>query len=410
MSQNQADAPKEPALSGSTELTEVLPKGNILIVDDTPANLRLLSQMLAEQGYQVRPVPDGPLALAATRAEPPDLILLDIRMPEMNGYQVCEHLKADAQTCDIPIIFISALDATQDKVRAFTAGGVDYVTKPFQFEEVLARVETHLALRKLQKQLQDANKKMAQELALAGEVQTSFLPHELPDIPGWQISVTLRPARETSGDFYDVNLLPNGRLGILVADVVDKGVGAALFMALSWILMRTYATEYPTQPELVLSAVNYRILKDTGASQFVAVFYGILDPAKGTLAYCNAGHVPPYLLSTQSDDAVQTLLRTGPPLGILEDVTWEQGVVQLAPGDVLVLYTDGITDAEDGKGTFFGQERLLGSVQANLGPSAQEMQDALMAEVHEFVGDAPQFDDIALMVLVRGSTEEQTAL
>jgi sigma-B regulation protein RsbU (phosphoserine phosphatase) len=410
MSQNQADAPKEPALSGSTELTEVLPKGNILIVDDTPANLRLLSQMLAEQGYQVRPVPDGPLALAATRAEPPDLILLDIRMPEMNGYQVCEHLKADAQTCDIPIIFISALDATQDKVRAFTAGGVDYVTKPFQFEEVLARVETHLALRKLQKQLQDANKKMAQELALAGEVQTSFLPHELPDIPGWQISVTLRPARETSGDFYDVNLLPNGRLGILVADVVDKGVGAALFMALSWILMRTYATEYPTQPELVLSAVNHRILKDTGASQFVAVFYGILDPAKGTLAYCNAGHVPPYLLSTQSDDAVQTLLRTGPPLGILEDVTWEQGVVQLAPGDVLVLYTDGITDAEDGKGTFFGQERLLGSVQANLGPSAQEMQDALMAEVHEFVGDAPQFDDIALMVLVRGSTEEQTAL
>jgi sigma-B regulation protein RsbU (phosphoserine phosphatase) len=402
MSHNQADALKEPALS--------LPKGNILIVDDTPANLRLLSQMLAEQGYQVRPVPDGPLALAAARAEVPDLILLDIRMPEMNGYEVCEHLKADAQTCDIPIIFISALDATQDKVKAFTVGGVDYVTKPFQFEEVLARVETHLALRRLQKQLQDANKKMAQELALAGEVQTSFLPRELPDIPGWQISVTLRPARETSGDFYDVNLLPNGRLGILVADVVDKGVGAALFMALSWILIRTYAPEYPTQPELVLSAVNRRILKDTNANQFVAVFYGILDPATGTLTYCNAGHVPPYLLSTQSDDAVQTLLRTGPPLGILEDVTWEQGVVHLAPDDVLVLYTDGITDAEDGKGTFFGQERLLGSVQANLGRSAQEMQDALMAEVHEFVSDAPQFDDIALMVLVRGSTETQTDL
>jgi sigma-B regulation protein RsbU (phosphoserine phosphatase) len=394
MSHNQADAPK----------------ADILIVDDTPANLRLLSQMLAEHGYQVRPVPDGPLALAATRAEPPDLILLDIRMPEMDGYQVCEHLKADAQTRDIPIIFISALDATQDKVRAFTAGGVDYVTKPFQFEEVLARVETHLALRKLQKQLQDANKKMAQELALAGEVQTSFLPRELPDIPGWQISVILRPARETSGDFYDVNLLPNGRLGILVADVVDKGVGAALFMALSWILIRTYAPEYPTQPELVLSAVNRRILKDTNANQFVAVFYCILDPATGTLVYCNAGHVPPYLLSTQSDDAVQALLRTGPPLGILEDVTWEQGVVQLALGDILILYTDGITDAEDGKGTFFGQERLLGSVQANLGPSAQEMQDALMAEVHEFVGDAPQFDDIALMVLVRGSTEAQTDL
>jgi len=401
MSHDQADAPKEPALS--------LPKGNILIVDDTPANLRLLSQMLAEQGYRVRPVPDGPLALEATRAEPPDLILLDIRMPEMDGYEVCEHLKADAQTRDIPIIFISALGETQDKVRAFTAGGVDYVTKPFQVEEVLARVETHLALRKLQKQLQDANKKMAQELALAGEVQTSFLPRELPDIPGWQLAVTLKPARETSGDFYDVNLLPNGRLGILVADVVDKGVGAALFMALSWILIRTYATEYPTQPELVLSAVNRRILKDTNANQFVAVFYGILDPATAMLTYCNAGHVPPYLLSTQSDDAVQTLLRTGPPLGILEDVTWEQGVVQLAPGDVLVLYTDGITDAEDGKGTFFGTEQLLEVVRINLGRPAQDVQDALLAEVHEFVGDAPQFDDIALMVVVRGSTEGQTA-
>jgi two-component system NtrC family sensor kinase len=127
-----------------------VPKGNILIVDDTPANLRLLSQMLAEHGYQVRPVPDGPLALAAARAEPPDLILLDVRMPEMNGYEVCEHLKGDAQTRDIPIIFISALDATQDKVRAFAVGGVDYVTKPFQAAEVLARVETHLALRELQ--------------------------------------------------------------------------------------------------------------------------------------------------------------------------------------------------------------------------------------------------------------------
>jgi sigma-B regulation protein RsbU (phosphoserine phosphatase) len=398
MSHDQADAPKEPALSSS--------KGNILIVDDTPANLRLLSKMLAEQGYRVRPVPDGPLALAATRAEPPDLILLDIRMPEMNGYEVCEHLKADAQTRDIPIIFISALDATQDKVRAFTVGGVDYVTKPFQFEEVLARVETHLALRKLQKQLQDANRKMARELALAGEVQASFLPRELPHIPGLQLSVTLKPARETSGDFYDVNLLPNGRLGILVADVVDKGVGAALFMALSWILIRTYAAEYPTQPELVLSAVNRRILKDTNANQFVAVFYGILDPATGTLVYCNAGHCPPYLVSAQSGEDVRKLIRTGVPLGIFEDETWEQGVVQLAPGDVLVLYTDGITEAQNEQEAFFGEDRLLESVRASLGHPAQDIQDAIITDIHKFMDDAPQFDDIALAVVVRDSTAE----
>ena len=395
MTHTQADVVKGSAVSS--------PKGNILIVDDTPVNLRLLSQMLTEQGYQARPAPDGPLALAAARAEPPDLILLDVRMPEMNGYEVCEHLKADAKTRDIPIIFISALAETQDKVRAFTAGGVDYVTKPFQVEEVLARVETHLALRRLQKKLQDANRKMEQELSLAGEVQTSFLPHELPAIPGWQLSVTLKPARETSGDYYDVNLLPNGRLGMLVADVVEKGVGAALYMALSWTLIRTYAAEYPTQPELVLGAVNRRILGDTDANQFVTVFYGILDPVTGTLVYCNAGHCPPYLMNVQNGKGVRELIRTGIPLGILEDKTWGQKVVKLAPGDVLVFYTDGITEAQNEQGMFFGEDRLLESMRTNLGRSAQDIRDAIVADVQRFVGDTPQVDDIALMVLVRGS-------
>ena len=130
------------------------PNGNILIVDDTPANLRLLSSMLVEQGHKVRSVINGQMALTATQAAPPDLILLDINMPEMNGYEVCERLKADEAARDIPIIFISALDATEDKVKAFSVGGVDYITKPFQLEEVVARVETHLALRNLQRSLQ----------------------------------------------------------------------------------------------------------------------------------------------------------------------------------------------------------------------------------------------------------------
>lgn len=130
-------------------------RGDILIADDTPANLRLLSNMLSDQGYKVRAVINGQMALTAVRAAPPDLILLDIRMPGMSGYEVCEALKADPSTQDIPVIFISALDEIHDKVKAFTVGGVDYVTKPFQFEEVLARVQTHLALRHLQRQLQD---------------------------------------------------------------------------------------------------------------------------------------------------------------------------------------------------------------------------------------------------------------
>lgn len=376
-------------------------KGNILIVDDTPANLRLLAQMLAEQGYHVRPVPDGSLALAAVQAEPPDLILLDIRMPGMDGYEVCKRLKADPRTSEIPIIFISALEAIQDKVKAFTVGGEDYITKPFQVEEVLARVETHLALRKLQKQLEDANRKMAQELALAGEVQTSFLPQELPHVPGWQLAATLKPARETSGDFYDLIHLPNGCLGIVIADVCDKGAGAALIMALCCTLIRTYAAQFPAQPEIVLSAVNRRILDDTNCDSFITVFFGILNLESGKFVYCNAGHCWPYLVSHQSSENIRRLSITGVPLGIEREETWEQSVVQLAPGDVLVLYTDGITEAQNTRRALFGEDRLLEAVTENLGHLAQEIQDTVLAEVQRFSGDTPQSDDIALLVLLR---------
>ena len=245
------------------------------------------------------------------------------------------------------------------------------------------------------------HEKVAQELAMAGQIQASFLPSELPNVAGWQLAAMLEPARETAGDFYDFILLPNGRLGIVIADVADKGMGAALYMALSRTLIRTYAAEYHARPDLVLSASSRRILTDARADLFVTVFYGILDPATGMLTYCNAGHNPPYLLSAQDRDTVQALRRTGMPLGVVEDATWKQGAVQLAPGDVLVLYTDGVTDAEDGKGSFFSEERLLETAKANLGRSAQDIQDTLIAEVRGFVGDAPQLDDITLMVVAR---------
>lgn len=132
-------------------------KGNIMVVDDTPANLKLLTGMLGEQGYEVRPLPSGKMALNAASADPPDLILLDINMPEMNGHEVCERLKADSRLRLVPVIFISALNDIEDKIQAFSHGGVDYITKPFQFEEVLARVETHLTLRRYQAELQRHN-------------------------------------------------------------------------------------------------------------------------------------------------------------------------------------------------------------------------------------------------------------
>lgn len=154
------------------------PKADILIVDDTPENLRFLSTMLAEQGYEVRKALNGPMALATVQADPPDLILLDIKMPEMNGFEVCEQLKSQEKTREIPVIFLSALDDVLDKVKAFNVGGVDYITKPFHFEEVLVRVENQLSIRDLQKQLTQ-QKEAAEKAAQAKADFLAMMSHEI---------------------------------------------------------------------------------------------------------------------------------------------------------------------------------------------------------------------------------------
>ena len=246
-----------------------------------------------------------------------------------------------------------------------------------------------------------AHESVNREMALAGEIQANFLPSTLPDVPGWQLTAMLEPARKTSGDFYDAFSLPDGRLGILIADVVGKGMGAALFMALSRTLIRTFAVEHEAQPATVLAAANHRILADTQAGLFVTVFYGVLDPSSGELTYANAGHNPPYLLDARDGARIQELDRTGVPLGILDGATWQQQTVHVAPGDVLMLYTDGITEAQDAHEDFFDEERLREVARANLGRSAAEMQEAVIARVGAFVGEAPQSDDMALVVVVR---------
>jgi serine phosphatase RsbU (regulator of sigma subunit) len=375
-----------------------------LVVDDTPANLRLLTRILQEQGYQVRPVPDGSLALAAAQAKLPDLVLLDIRMPEMDGFEVCEKLKSDPGTRDVPIIFISALDAVEDKVQAFRVGGVDYITKPFQAEEVIARVENHLNLRRLQAQLEIANTKMAQELALAGEVQSSFMPKDIPDLPGWQLAVTMQSAHETSGDFFDIISLPRGYTGILMADVKGNGVAAALYMALSWSLIRTYAGDFPTHPEMTLTSVNQRLVEDTSANQYVSIFFGILDPKSGRFVYSNAGHSPPIVINANSGEIIRQLDHTGKPLGIFEEETWQQKIIEIQPGEVLLMHTFGVTEARNQQQASYKQQGLITSFHNHLGTSAVDLVEALFTDLQSFMGDAPQLDDLALAVLAR---EEQ---
>jgi serine phosphatase RsbU (regulator of sigma subunit)/anti-sigma regulatory factor (Ser/Thr protein kinase)/putative methionine-R-sulfoxide reductase with GAF domain len=253
-----------------------------------------------------------------------------------------------------------------------------------------------------------ANAKMRRELALAGAVQTSFLPRELPDLAGWQLAVTLRPAGETSGDFYDVHSLPDGRVGILIADVAGKGVGAALYMAASWALLRTYAGQAGTDPKRVLEATNRRITQEARTNRFATVFYALLDPTSGTLAYCNAGHCPALLYRAADPEVLHELPAQGMPLGMLSSATWETQSIQMAPGDALVIYTDGVIEARNKERDFFDEERLHAAILAHAERPASEIQTGILEVVDAFVGQSARSDDVALTVLVREPERAQT--
>ncbi len=240
-----------------------------------------------------------------------------------------------------------------------------------------------------------------EELAVAADMQASLMPSSAPHVPGWEFKAIIDSAREASGDFIDLIPLSEGRWGILVADVSGKGVAAALYMAMVRTLIRTYAFEHESAPAAVMSAANRRILLDTNDDSFVTIFYAVLDPATGALLYCNAGHNPPYLFRTQNGGAVEELRGTGIPLGMLEDAVWEGGEVTMLPGDRLLAYTDGVTDAQNLDGEPFGDGRLLEVAKANVKATPIEMRTAVFDEIKSFVGQAEQEDDITLMVVAR---------
>ena len=251
-----------------------------------------------------------------------------------------------------------------------------------------------------------ALEKVSQEIQIAGQIQASFLPNQFPNIPGWQLAVTLEPAGGLSGDFFDLIPLSRGRLGLVIADVADKGLGAALYMALCRTLIRTYAFEYPSRPDLVISEANDRILQDARANLFITCFYGVLDPEEGTLTYTNAGHNPPIMVKTGEDSKVFALVRTGMPLGIENDASWDRSTISINSGDKLILYTDGITEAQNGTGEFYEEKYLVETIINHFNGSAFQLQDEILQEVKKFTDGAPQYDDITLMILERESEEE----
>jgi serine phosphatase RsbU (regulator of sigma subunit) len=280
----------------------------------------------------------------------------------------------------------------REAITEFTEMGIGHY--PDIAQEKLKEIQTMLRTQTIE------NEQMTKELRKARHVQESLLPEFLPELPGWDLAVLLEPAHETSGDFYDYLTLPDGNLGLVIADVTDKGTSAALFMALSRSLWRTFAMEHPTEPERTLADTNRRIVSDTHGGLFITLLYGILNPQNGEFSYCSAGHHPAFLLRANGDN-VETLGSTGFPLGIMDETSWSRANVKIEVGDALVLYTDGLTDAQNTAEEFFGFERLQEAIQKQHGETARELRDSLREEIRKWVGAAPQYDDITLMVVMR---------
>lgn len=248
-----------------------------------------------------------------------------------------------------------------------------------------------------------AMQKTMQELSLARSIQASFLPETLPQVQGWEYHAALEPARQIAGDFYDFIALPNGCLGIVIADVADKGLGPALYMALSSTLLRTFASQFPSEPARVFRATNQRILQDAHANLFVTVFYGVLDPTTGQMVYANAGHPPAIIFDGKQPGTHHWLRNTGMPLGIDPESTWREELVHLDLDEILMLYTDGVTDAQNNRGEFIERQSVLDCVYDRGEQTLQSIQGSIFDRIHNFVGDAPRFDDITLVLLRRGS-------
>jgi phosphoserine phosphatase RsbU/P len=241
--------------------------------------------------------------------------------------------------------------------------------------------------------------RLERELQLAREIQQTFLPSQLPRLPGWELAVTWRAARQVAGDFYDVFELPGGRLGLVIADVADKGMPAALFMALTRTLMRAAALEEES-PAGALARVNDLLVPDTRHGMFVTAIYAVLSLETNELAYANAGHYPPLLLRSETGE-LERFGKGGMALGVLGGIQLEDRVVPLEPGDYVIFYTDGITEAFSPKGDIYGEERLQATVRAAAVDSAQAMLDAIDDAVVAFVGDGSPSDDLTLEVLRR---------
>jgi sigma-B regulation protein RsbU (phosphoserine phosphatase) len=368
----------------------------VLLVDDAKANLDILVEGL-KADHKLSLALNGETALQIAARTPPDLVLLDIMMPGLDGYEVCRRLRQMPETAEVPIMFLSSLEEVQNKTRGFEAGANDYLTKPFEMLEVKARVKSLLKA----KAYSDAVKEqIAGELRVAREIQMGMLPHDFTGVErayGLEFGAILEPAREVGGDLYGVCAARPERLVVFLGDVSGKGIPASMFMVRAISLAQLLAREI-AEPERILSRLNDELATDNPSGMFVTFLCAVFEPVAGRLALANGGHCRPLLLRAGEPPrwAVPNL---GTALGFEPALQYERTELTLRPGDALMLYTDGVIEAFNPREELYGNERLLADSVGFAVQSAPDMTAGLLGKVRAFAAGAPQSDDIAILAL-----------
>jgi len=371
----------------------------LLLVDDDAENIQVVHSILKDQ-YKIRVATNGPKALELAKVEPlPDLILLDVMMPQMDGYEVCSHLKADRRTGDIPIMFLTGKTEVSDETRGFEVGAVDYIHKPFSPPIVTARVRTHLMLRDAHETIARQLLAINSELDMARQIQRSILPQQTPNIPGLEIEARYLPMSSVAGDFYDFLLIDEQHAGVLIADVSGHGLPAALIASM---LQTALAAQAPhaSDPTKILSNLN-RALCGKFQSHYVTAAYLFLDMQKGTVNYGGAAH-PPLLLWKAKSRSVEEIVENGLMLGPFPQSTYSSTTFPIEERDRIVLLTDGIIEAKNSSGKEFGEERLRNIVESSHSLRAHEFADAVLSGLSEWSDNAigpNQSDDITLLAI-----------
>jgi phosphoserine phosphatase RsbU/P len=371
----------------------------VLLVDDEPANIQIVNSILKDT-YKTRIATNGPKALElANQAPAPDLILLDVMMPDMDGYEVCSRLKLADHTRDIPVIFLTGRTETDDETKGFEVGAVDYIHKPFSPAVVRARVRTHLVLRGIREQLAGQLQTIQREMDTARQIQLSILPREIPAIEGLDIAARYIPMTAVAGDFYDFIAIDKKRIGILVADVSGHGMPAALISSMLKIALDGQ-TGCASDPARVLAGLN-RALCGKFQGHFVTAAYILVDTEGQSLLYAGAGH-PPLILRDRTAAATSEFVENGLFLGFFPEATYTAVELPFRPGDWGVLYTDGIPETTNPSEEQFGVDRFRDFLESNHDLSAGQFVDRFLGELSQWSDAASgreQEDDITLLAI-----------